>query len=710
MRRYCTLLFISLLLIPVLYAQKVDIYKRPEHFERSRDYDVLHYKLKFRFDEENKTYWGENTITLMPFKDDFQKCVLDAVDFIVTSVTGQDGISLKFERTDKHLIVYLSRGYSYKEKLFFVVKYFKKKPKTGLRFIEATPDNPAQITSFSWPEKARYWFPCYDFPNDKVTNELIATVKSSYKVISNGRLIGVTEDEKNNTQTYHWSQELPHSAYLIMMAAGPYEIIEDSLGDLPVNYWVYKKDVPNALRSFRKTPKMIEFYNKIFGFKYPWAKYDQVCTASGGGIENTSATGLGHGTIHDERAEQDFSSDGLVSHELAHQWWGNTITERTWSHVWLSESFATYSEYLFTQYDRGEDEGAVNLLRKKNRYLNEARNRYIRPLVFNRYNNPWNIMDSHSYPKGATILHMLRFVMGDKSFFRSLQHFLKKHAFQVVDTHDLEIAIKEASGQNLDWFFKQWIFKPGHPVFDINQIWDKNSKKLTLKIIQTQDTSKGIPIYKTPVLIGIMTPGKKLIKKIWIKDKESVFEFEVEQKPLLVRFDEGNFLLKEWTFNKTLEDLLYQLKNDDVIGRMWTASELIKFKSDNKTATALLESAKNDPFWNVRANAVNALEKLQRIEDPQFFKEKCNDKNSKVRTAAVRILGNYKNPKNVKFLKDLFKKENSYLVQAEILRAIGKLRDKSHVTFLEKAAQVKSPRNIIKRAANRAIEEIKNIR
>jgi aminopeptidase N len=455
---------------------------------------------------------------------------------------------------------------------------------------------------------------------------------------------------------------------------------------------------------------MIEFYNKIFGFKYPWAKYDQVCTASGGGIENTSATGLGHGTIHDERAEQDFSSDGLVAHELAHQWWGDTITQRTWSHVWLSESFATYSEYLFAQYDRGKDEGAVNLLRKKNSYLNEARNRYIRPLVFNRYNSPWNIMDSHSYPKGATILHMLRFVMGDKSFFRSLQHFLEKHAFQVVDTHDLEIAIKEASGQNLDWFFKQWIFKPGHPVFDINQIWDKNTKKLTLKIIQIQDTSKGIPIYKTPVLIGIVTPEKKLIKKMWIKDKESVFEFEVEQKPLLVRFDEGNFLLKEWTFNKTLEDLLHQLKNDDVIGRMWAASELIKFKNNSKTAAALLESAKNDPFWNVRVNAVNSLEKLQRIEDIKFFKEKCDDKNSKVRTASVRILGNYTNPKNVKLLKDLFKKENSYLVQTEILRAIGKLRDKSHITFLEKAAQVKSPRNIIKRAANRAIEEIKNIR
>jgi aminopeptidase N len=474
----------------ILSAQKVDIYKRPLNFERSHDYDAVHYKLEFKFDMEKKIYWGENQVTLLPLKDDFQQCVLDAEDFTVTSVAALNGEPLKFEQTDHSLIIDLSKKYDYKQRVSFVIKYYENNSKKGLRFIEAAADYPAQINTFAWPEGARHWFPCFDFPNDKVTNELIATVKNDFKVLSNGKLVKVTEDKENNTKTYHWSQELPHSTYLIMMAAGPFEVIEDSLGSLPVNYWVYKKDVHDAMRSFRKTPEMIDFYNKTFGFNYPWAKYDQVCIAgSGGGMEDTSATTLGHGTIHDERAEQDFSSDGLVAHELAHQWWGDTITERTWSHVWLSESFATYSEYLYSRHDRGEDEGAVNLLGKKNSYLREAHNKYIRPIVFNRYNNPWNIMDSHSYPKGATILHMLRFVMGDKPFFRSLQHFLEKHSFQAVDTHDLMKAVKESSGQNLDWFFEQWIFKPGHPVFDINYQWNESTRKLKLRIIQTQDTS-----------------------------------------------------------------------------------------------------------------------------------------------------------------------------------------------------------------------------
>jgi len=700
-------LLIFLLLSSILSAQKVDIYKRPLNFERSHDYDAVHYKLEFKFDMEKKIYWGENQVTLLPLKDDFQQCVLDAEDFTVTSVAALNGEPLKFEQTDHSLIIDLSEKYDYKQKVSFVIKYYEKNSKKGLRFFEAAADYPAQINTYAWPEGARHWFPCFDFPNDKVTNELIATVKNDFKVLSNGKLVKVTEDKENNTKTYHWSQELPHSTYLIMMAAGPFEVIEDSLGSLPVNYWVYKKDVPDAMRSFRKTPDMIDFFNKTFGFNYPWAKYDQVCIAgSGGGMEDTSATTLGHSTIHDERAEQDFSSEGLVAHELAHQWWGDTITERTWSHVWLSESFATYSEYLYSRHDRGEDEGAVNLLGKKNSYLREAHNEYIRPMVFNRYNNPRNILDSHSYPKGATILHMLRFVMGDKPFFRSLQHFLEKHSFQAVDTYDLMKAVKESSGQNLDWFFEQWIFKPGHPVFDINYQWNESTRKLKLRIIQTQNTSTGVPIYKTPVIIGIVTPEERFSKKLWIRGKENEYVFGVKQKPLMIRFDEGNHLLKEWSFEKSLTELLFQIKNDDVIGRMWAASELLKFPDESEAISALIDRAENDSFWNVRKDAVELLGEIKRLEQIKLFKTKCEDKNSRVRTAALKVLGELNDPGLISFFKDRFLKDDSYRAQAEAINAIGKCGGKADIPFLKKAAQMESPRSIIKRAAERALKNI----
>lgn len=709
MKKINTLIFILLFSFNFSFSQKADIYQRKEQFERSHDYDVIHYLLKFKFDEKNKTYWGDTTITLSPLKDDFQKCILDAADFTVTTVINSRKMPLEFQQKEEKLIINLDKKYKYGEKTDFIIKYYEKNPKTGLTFIDASPDHPAQINTYSWPEKAHHWFPCYDFPNDKATSEVIATVKEKYKVLSNGKLENIRHDKKSNLKTYHYSQEFPISSYLITLTAGPYEVIQDSLNALPIEYWVYKQDVPDAMRSFGKTPDMIDFFTKKFGFSYPWAKYAQICIAGhGGGMENVSATILGDSTIHDQRAEQDFSSHSLVAHELAHQWWGDTVTERTWSHVWLSESFATYSEYLYIHHDRGEDEGAVNLKQKKDRYLREARHRYIRPIVFNRYNSPWDIMDAHSYPKGAVVLHMLRFVMGEKPFFRALNHFITKHAFQVVDTHDFMISIKEATGQNLDWFFEQWVFKPGHPVFEIKDKWMPETKELTLNISQNQDLSKGIPVFRLPVIIEVITEEKTVSKKIWIDKKENHFTFTVDSKPLMVRFDRGNFLLKEWSFDKPLDELLFQFKKDDVIGRMWAASELVKFKTNQKAISSLTETAKKDPFWSVRQRAVEILGEIRNPEYIPVFESIYKDKNSKVRTEVIKALGNYKKRELTSFFKKAFLQDDSYLVQAEALTALGKCGDSSDIPFIEKAKNMESPRNIIKRAAQRALEAINN--
>ena len=704
----------SLLVIPCflfsaafIFAQNVNIYSRPENFERNRDYDAVHYRLKFRFDVGTKVYWGENRITLAALSDGLEKCVLDAEDFLVSAVLDQNEKPLRYEQTEKQLIVEFPRSLGYLEKTAFTVKYSGKEPKTGLRFVEETADNPAQINTYSWPEDAHHWFPCYDYPNDKVTSEVIATVPGDYRVLSNGRLVEVTEDKVNQTRTFHWSQELPHASYSIMLAAGPFEVIQDSLGPLPISYWVYKKDVGDAPRSFQKTPRMVDFYNRTFGFAYPWAKYDQVCIAGfGGGMEDTTATTLGHGIIHSARADQDFPSDWLVAHELAHQWWGDLVTERAWSDVWISESFATYSEYLFSCYDRGPEEGEINLLGKKNEYLDEARTRYIRPVVFNRFTNPWEVMDGHSYPKGATILHMLRFILGDEAFFRVLGHFLKKHAFQVVDTHDFMIAVKEVTGQNLDWFFEQWIYKPGHPVFDVSYRWDERTHALKLKIVQTQDPAKGIPVYRTPVVIGVITPGKSSEQKIWLGRKEDEFVFDAPEKPLLVQFDKGNHLLKEWTFEKSLDELIYQVQNDDIIGRMWAASQLLRYKEQPAAIAALKESALQDPCWAARRSAVESLSRLRDSSLIKFFRQECQDKNSRVRVAAISALADLENPELVKFFKERFEKDDSYLVQAEAIKAVGKCGSSSDIPFLKKAAALESPREVIRRGSEAALKDI----
>ncbi len=694
-----------------LFAQKIDIYKRPIQVERSHDFDAQHYRLTLTFDLDRKEFWGENKVTLTPLRDEFMECVLDAKELVVTAVLNHQHMPLKFKQTDQKLIIYLSRAYSYKEEVIFTIKYYAKDPKKGFFFSEETPRNPKMVSTDSFPDEARHWFPCYDYPHDKVTMELIATVPKPNKVLSNGRLVSIKESEEDNSVTYHWHQDKPHSTYLSMVAIAPFVVIEDSLGPLPVNYWVYEKDVEDARRIFKKTPYMIDFFNKLYGYEYPWAKYDQVETPTqGGGAEATSATILGQNVIHDEKADKDFSWETTIAHEVAHQWWGDLTTLRTWSETWLNESFGTYSDYLYTRFDKGEDEGSLALLGKKNSYLREAHDRYIRPIVFNRYEHPGQNFDRHTYPKGACVLHMLRFILGDKPFFRTLRHFLHKHEFQPVDTHDFMTAVKEATGQNLDWFFELFIFKPGHPVLDISYKWDENLKKVRLKVAQVQDFTLGIPVYKIPVIIGITNSKGKVANKVWIKQKEEIFEFAANEKPLMVRFDEGNYLLKEWTFEKGIDELLFQLKNDDVIGKMWAASELVKFEGNFLVAEELRERMQNDPFWAVRRSALEALSKLNVNMNGELLKKMCSDKNSKVRTTAIRILGDTRDSELVSFFKDQFKKDDSYVAQAEALRSIGKCGNRSQISYLENMANMNSPRNVIKRAADWALKELKKDR
>ena len=707
MRRTGARILILVFAAGALLAQTVDLAKRPERFERDREYDALHYKLAFTFDDAAKAVFGRADVTVSSLRDALGRIVLDATQFKVEDVRDEKGGTLPFEQGSGTLTVVLPQGLAYGEKTTFSVRYTIKDPRRGIKFVPASPDHPAQINTYSWPEDARAWFPCFDSPNDKASSEVLATVRKGWNVLSNGRLIDVVEDKAAATSTYHWLQDRPHPIYNIMLVAGPFEVLKDRLGDLPVDYWVYPQAISDAPRSFRKTPAMIDFYGRIFDYPYPWAKYDQVCYAGyGGGMEATSSTMLGDDTIHDARADQDFPSDGLVAHELAHQWWGDLITERHWTDVWLSESFATYAEYLWTRHDKGDDEGALNLEEKKASYLREARTRYIRPLVFNRFNEPWEVMDSHSYPKGAAVLHVLRAVVGDAPFFRALSLFLHRYEFRSADTHDLMEAFKDATGRNMDGFFDQWVFRPGHPVFEASWTWDDAARKAKLLIVQAQDTAQGVPIYRMPVRIGLFTASGKRVEAIELSKREELFEFSCEARPFLVRFDEGNLLFKEISFPLSREELLYQLGHDDVVGRMDAAGALAVRSSEPAVAAALKRTAANDPFWAVRRSALEALGKARGGEWMAFFKERAIDPNSRVRAAALRELSDRRAKSLAPFFQERFAKDDSYIAQAECLSALGKCGDAAAIKFLKKAAAMPSPHGMLKRAAAAALKSL----
>ncbi|MBM3738357.1 MAG: aminopeptidase [Acidobacteria bacterium] len=681
----------------VSFGAQEDLNARPRRAERSRQYDVLHYRIKLDFNEATRSLNGETLITLRPLSDGFDTLVLDAETFRVTAVE-----QLRFEQSPGKLTVHLNRPYRFDEELAVTVSYRAENvaieperfgmPKgygLGISFKPETPSNPRLIHTLSFPEGARHWFPCHDHPNDKATSELIATVDARYQVIANGALQGVAEDRARGVKTFHWRQDQPHSTYLFAFAAGPFVRVSDTKGPLPISYWVFPSAAPDAERSFGRTREIIEFFNRELGYAYPWPKYDQITIPDfRGGAESTNATVIGSNVIHDARAEQDFPTHWLVAHEAAHQWWGNLVTMRDWSHTWLNESFATYYEYVYMKHLLGDDEGALNLRVKKNAYFTEAREKYMRPIVFDRWNWPNDNFDRHTYQKGGVVLAMLRSVLGEEPFRRSIAHFLKKHAFGSVDTHDLQIAIREASGQVLDWFFDQWIFRAGHPVLEAGYTWESGAVKLRVRQTQAEP-------YRLPVSIGITTAAGKRVHKIWVRDRDDSFSLPCPEEPLLVHFDEEELLLKELKYEKSKEELLYQLAHDRSIGRMDAASALKAFAGDPSVAAALRKSAEGDQFWAVRRAAIFP-------GDAGFLRSRATlDRSSAVRTAALAALGQLRDASLAAFFEERFRAEDSYLAQAEAVRALGKLGVPTEV--LREAAAMKSPNGVVAAAARTAL-------
>jgi aminopeptidase N len=299
---------------------------------------------------------------------------------------------------------------------------------------------------------------------------------------------------------------------------------------------------------------------------------------------------------------------------------------------------------------------------------------------------------------------MLRAYLGDGPFFATLRHFLRRYAFDAVDTADFIRSVKTVTGQNLDWFFDQWLTKPGHPVFEVASAWDGAAKAVRLRVVQAQDFARGVPVFRVPVSIKIVTAGGTDVHELWIDEREETFVIPATEKPLLVRFDPDNVLLMEVSFPKDVEELLFQLGHDDVIGRMDAATALAAVQGDPRTAAALAATLRTDPFWAVRKAALEALARLGVKARTDVFKRACRDADPQVRAAAVTALGSLGDRGLVGFYKDLFRTDPSFRVQAEALTAVGQAGDPAAAPFLRQTAAVPSYRDIVRRAAEAAFK------
>lgn len=389
------------------------------HYSPDKPGQVEHIFLDLALDIPHQSYQGTCKIRLNPVRDDVTHLMLDAVNLQIDSVTI-DGTQQPFDYDGEQLRILLREIPTPGKALTLAIAYRCEKPQRGLYFIGPTddyPDKPVQVWTQGEDEDSRFWFPCFDYPGQLSTSEIRVRVPQPYIAVSNGELVDTQED--GDSKIYHWMQKQVHPTYLMTLAVGDFEVIQDHWRDIPVTYYVEKGRQEDGQRTMGKTPQMIEFFSQVFGYDYAYPKYAQVCVADFifGGMENTSTTLLTDRCLLDERAALDNrNAESLVAHELAHQWFGDLLVINHWSHAWVKEGMATYSEVLWTEREYGADEAAYYRLGEMRSYLSEDKTRYRRPMVTHIYREAIELYDRHIYEKGACVYHMLRTALGMSRF------------------------------------------------------------------------------------------------------------------------------------------------------------------------------------------------------------------------------------------------------------------------------------------------------
>lgn len=693
------LLHVVLLLLTCCIMATAQFQRAADNYERpSRPYDVIHYKLVVGFDEDRRKVMGTSTITVTSLTERLDSIELDAVNFSVKSVSLPSGESLAFANRSPELVVYVDSSFGLDDTLDLVIDY-ECTPAKGLYFIQPDSTNPAvrhQIWTQGAERDNRHWFAANDEPDDKATSEVIATVRERYVLLSNGKLTEVVHDRRKGTRTFHWFQSKPHSSYLIMLAAGEYEIVEQEYRGIPLQYYVYRELSEAGKRVFERTPVVMRYLEETLRFQYPWEKYAQVFVDNfmHGAMENTGATTFNTLYMIDERAAPDFPATGTVAHELAHQWWGNVVTCRDWNHLWLNEGFATYYEALFTEYDRGGDEFQYEMNESARNVFTAERVLGRKPIVST------GSFGANLYQKGAWVLHMLRRLLGDEEFYRAMSVYLRRHQFRNADTHEFRRAVEDATGRNLGWFFNQWVYNAGYPKLTVKTEWQEENGVLLIEVEQTQTIDSLAGLFRFPVDVEIRTSRASSIRALWITGQKDTFRIEFPEKPRMVIFDRGSNLLAEVKHVKTKDELVYQLGHaQDVVHRITAAKQLRDFPDEADVFETLRQSALEDPFWAVRQEAVVSLSVMNMDEVPDLLFRLYSDKSSRVRNAVVTALERCSGEQVANFLLQAAETDSSYLVVASCIRSMYAVDSARAFDFAARYVIMESYRDIVRRSA-----------
>ncbi len=511
-------------------------------------FDVLHYDFELALSEGDESFLGRAQVRLALLQPLPEVIALDLTGLTVDNVRI-DGRDVAFELSDGQLRIVRPAERTRGELTVDIL--YRGTPDDGL-ILQNTLHGRPGVFADNWPNRARFWLPTVDHPSDKATVRFVVHATEPWQVVANGRLVtepfATVENALGggaNRRTWIWETGVPISPYNMVIGATEFvvELVGTAAcglapmatrtdGCVEVTYWVFAPDVENAARKFARADEMVDFFAQTIG-PFPFEKLANVQSSTRfGGMENASAI------FYSERGIANNTDDGVVAHEIAHQWFGDAVTEARWSHLWLSEGFATYFGNLFFEQAVGVDDFRRRMEGSRQIYI---RSGVTAQPVVREEESLFDLLNRNNYEKGAWVLHMLRGRLGDEAFFRGIREYYRRYRHRAVLTEDFQAVMEETSEQDLDWFFRQWLLEPGYPILQISHEWVEASREIVLTVEQVQDGAWPTFRFQTEVEIELSTGTTRT--PVEISARRSVIRIEAAESPRTVRFDPDGWVL-----------------------------------------------------------------------------------------------------------------------------------------------------------------------
>jgi aminopeptidase N len=509
-------------------------------YPRQPGIDVRHYTFKLEVSDSSTEIAGEASVDVRFTQPGITAVTLDLASaangkgMTVRSVTSGGG-AVPFTHTAGVLRMQIAQPPTVGEERRFTVAY-SGSPANGLRFLK-NKHGEWCVFSENWPNRAREWLPMVDHPYDKATSEFIITAPAAYQVVANGLLLAEI-DRADGRRITHWKQSVPIASWL--NAIGIERFAVRHLGEVKgvqLSTWVAHQDDAAGQIYFQPARRALEFFSEHVG-PYPYEKLANVAAAGlSGGTEHASAIFYGESGLRAAPAT------GLVAHEIAHQWFGNSVTERDWDEVWLSEGFATYFTLLFTEHTAGREAFVTGLKNNRTRALAAEKSLPGVAVVHNNLADMSKVLSPLVYQKAGWVLHMLRGTIGTEPFWTGIREYYRRHRDGSATGDDLRRVMEEVSRQDLQWFFDQWLRRPVSPSFEGTWYYDAAAKAVRVELAQTQ---AGEP-YRVQVQLGIaaMAGQPARVERLEMNEKRVSFTIPASAEPADVTFDPDTWLLAD---------------------------------------------------------------------------------------------------------------------------------------------------------------------